>query len=104
MSNHVLEPSFLHIIETFDVVSNLCYDLFDLEYGFFCISWSRLLLILDGPQDLILKHSLDVLLQKSLLQEEFDMSVIVIIAHDQAGFHQFVYKKLFLIEFFYHDF
>jgi len=43
-------------------------------------------------------------LELSLLQEELNMCVIVVIANNQAGFHQFIDEKLLLIEFFDHDF
>ena len=43
-------------------------------------------------------------LELSLLQEELNMCVIVVIANNQAGFHKFIDEKLLLIEFFDHDF
>jgi len=104
MSNHILEPSFLHVIKTFDVIPKLKNYLFNLENGFFSLSWWRLMLVLDWPNNFIVKHWLNICLKVSLFQQELDVCVIVVIANNQAGFHQFIDKKLFLIKFFDHHF
>lgn len=87
MSNHVLESSFLHIIKTFDVISEFYYDLFYRVNNLLCLAWCRLILILNCPYDLVVKHLLNVRLKESLLQQELDVSMIIIIANNQTCFH-----------------
>jgi hypothetical protein len=104
VSNHVLEPSFLHIIKTFYVIANLSNYLFYLENGFFCLPWCSLFLILNAPYNLIMEHLLNILLKIPLLKQKLNMSMIIIITNNQTRLHQLIDKKFFLIKFFDHYF
>ena len=82
MPHQILEFPLLHNIIAFDFISEFLDDLFNLILHFFGVTGCWLAFILDGPNDLIMKHLLNAALKMPLLQQELNMRMIVIITHD----------------------